>query len=193
MGKLENWLEKWEKLVAQRLSYIVKQDREDGSLIVDADEVCFFGTVRLPITMADLKKMEKDVLNPQIYIVGMKNGEIIPYNIWGKPEIKVPLKAQQKLYEAELAELVALCEEEGVSLPTSLKVVADINSGEFCSRYSYHRLPFSPFAEMTIADWAFDLWILQIQEARSAFRQVQEDNKKDQEELLLWNTFTSQG
>jgi hypothetical protein len=177
MGKLGDWLDKWEVEVAAMLRNVVLPEGTTNAL-VDADEVCFFGSVRtLPRSMEYLLSIGTPVIPPEIYVVGIKNGELIPPSIWNEAQIRVRLKSvYEKLVEG-MTTLMEICDDEGFTSPTAVKTAVIVSTGEALTKYEFDPLPAPPSGGMSAADWAFDVWTDRIINVGSAYREIKGSQK----------------
>ncbi|MDR1602541.1 MAG: hypothetical protein LBS42_08960 [Tannerella sp.] len=179
MGKLGDWLNVWEADIASRIRRIVLPD-EGRSALVDADEVCFFGAVRtLPRSMEYLQSLGTPQINPEVYIIGVKRGELVAPDIWFAPPRREQLEAVAKILMREMTELMNLCAEEGFFPPAAVKTAVTVSTGQTFTKYEFDPLPGPPFAGMTAADWAFDQWTNRIRDVGSAMQELQESKKTE--------------
>jgi hypothetical protein len=178
MGRLGDWLDQWEVNVATMIRRIVIT--EDGKVIVDADEVCFFGSVQtLPRSMGYLKSVGTYEMTPEVYVVGMKNGTMIPPNIWFASPVREHLEQITGTLMQGLKDMITICDEEGFSRPTAVKIAVVASTGEAQTKYEFDPLPKPPYRSMSLADWAFDVWVTNIQDVGSAYKEVLESKNRN--------------
>jgi hypothetical protein len=174
MGKLGDWLDVWESDVAKMLRRIVLPEGISET-VVDADEVCFFGSVQtLPRSMEYLLSIGTPVITPEVYLVGIKDGELIPPDIWFVPPMQKRLDAEHEKLSQGMTQLMEICDEEGFTKPTAVKSAVVVSTGEAFTKYDFDPLPKPPYPGMTAADWAFDVWTHHIQSVGSAFRELKD-------------------
>ncbi|GHT14697.1 hypothetical protein FACS189426_21390 [Bacteroidia bacterium] len=177
MGKLGDWLEEWEVEVAAMLRNIVLPAGANNAL-VDVDEVCFFGSVReLPRSMDYLQSIGTPVIPPEIYVVGIKDSELIPPNIWYEGQMRVRLEAVSKKLMEGMKTLMQICDDEGFTRPTAVKTAVVVSTGEALTKYDFDPLPAPPYKGMSAADWAFDVWTECIRSVGSAYQELQGSKK----------------
>jgi hypothetical protein len=172
MGRLSDWLEVWEADVAGVLRRIVLPEGAQEK-IVDADEVCFFGSVRtLPRSMDYLTIVGTPVIDPEIYVVGLKDGKLIPQDVWFAPTVTKRLEAVSEKLKQGMTKLMEICDEEGYTKPTAVKSAVVVSTGEAFTKYDFDTLPKPPYAYMSAADWSFDLWAHRVQTTGSALQEL---------------------
>jgi hypothetical protein len=172
MGRLADWLDTWESDVAKMLRNIVLPEGARGA-VVDADEICFFGSVKtLPQSMGYLNSIGTPVIKPEIYVVGMKDGMLIPPEIWFAPSMRERLEARRGKLSEGMTELMKICDEEGFTKPTAVKSAVIVSTGEAFTKYDFNPLPRSPYQGISAVDWAFDMWTGSIQNTGSAFQEL---------------------
>ncbi|MDR1883643.1 MAG: hypothetical protein LBR26_12805 [Prevotella sp.] len=177
MGRLGDWLEKWEAEVAAMLRKVVFS-QETNKAIVEADEVCFFGSVQgLPPSLHYMSMVGTPVVAPEIYVVGIKDGQLIPPHIWNGTLLRERLEWASKDLMEGMTTLMSICDDEGFTRPTAVKTAVVIATDEAFTKYDFDPLPAPPYRGMTAADWAFDRWTDRINSAGSAYRELKESKK----------------
>ncbi|MDR1879451.1 MAG: hypothetical protein LBQ78_00775 [Tannerellaceae bacterium] len=177
MGRLGDWLEKWEAEVAEMLRKIVFS-KETNTAIVEADEVCFFGSVQgLPPSLHYMSMVGTPVVAPEIYVVGIKDGQLIPPNIWTGTLLRERLEWASIALTKGMRTLMDICDEEYFTRPTAVKTAVVIATDEAFTKYDFDPLPSPPFPGMSAADWAFDQWTFRIRTTGSAYRELKESKK----------------
>ncbi|MDR1779196.1 MAG: hypothetical protein LBR50_00515 [Tannerella sp.] len=172
MGKLGDWLDKWELEVSDMLRDVVAPDAKNGE-IVDADEVCFFGSVEaLPRSMAYLQTIGTPIIEPEIYLFGIKDGDLIPPAKWRSPLMDNRLDKVYKQLSADMNTMVEMCDYLGFTRPTVVKSAVVLSTGEAFTKYEFDPLPKSPNSIMSAAYCAFEAWIINIQKVGSAYREL---------------------
>jgi hypothetical protein len=179
MGRLADWLDKWEVDVAAMLRNIVMPEGNSAAL-VDADEVCFFGSVRtLPKSMEYLLTIGTPDITPEVYVVGMKNGKLIPPEIWYASDMRWLLENAADKLMPEMMEMMEICDDEGFTRPTAVKMAVVVSTGEAFTKYDFDPLSAPPFGGMTAADWAFDEWTTRVQSVGSAMKELKDAFERD--------------
>jgi hypothetical protein len=174
MEKLNDWFDQWEKEVATMIRGVVLP-AENGEMIVATDEICFFGSSeKLPQSMDYLKYIGTVDRKPEVYVFGVKDGELIPPMTWFTPQIEERLGMITGKLIQEMTKLVKYCENEGFTTPTVVKLVVIVKTGETSTLYEFDPLPASPLRKISAADLAFDEWAYRIEVAGSAFKELQE-------------------
>lgn len=172
MGRLSDWLAVWEADVAGMLRDVV-WSKITQRKIVDADEVCFFGSVRtLPRSMDYLMTIGKPVISPEIYVVGLKDGKLIPQDIWFEPAVITRLETITEELMQGMTKLMEICDEEGFTKPTAVKSAVVVSTGEAFTKYDFDPLPKPPHSYMSAADWSFNLWAYRVQTTGSALQEL---------------------
>jgi hypothetical protein len=182
MGKLGDWLDIWEPDMAKTLRRIVLPEGTQETA-ADADEVCFFGSVRtLPRSMEYLRSLGTPVITPEVYVVGIKDGKLIPPQIWFASPVRERLEAVQDKFSQEMTQLMEICDREGFTKPAAVKSAVIVSTGEAFTKYDFDPLPRPPYPEMSAADLAFDIWTYRIQRAGSAFRELKDAHDREMTE-----------
>jgi hypothetical protein len=177
--KIDEWLTPWETEVATMIRDVVLPT-ENEKTTVDADEVCFFGSVcSLPRSMEYLKSIGTVEIKPEIYVVGVKDGTLIPPNIWFASQTRERLEMVTDKLMRKMTELMEFCDDEGFIPPSAVKTAVIVSTGEAYTKYEFDRLPSPPYTGMSAADWAFDEWVTRIGTVGSAFLELHETTKRN--------------
>jgi hypothetical protein len=129
--------------------------------------------------MAYLLTLGTPLIEPEVYIVGIKHGERITPSIWTVPSMRAQLETIARTLMQDIVDIINLCAEEGFFPPTAIKTVVAISTGETFTKYEFDPLPAAPHQGMTAADWAFKQWLERVRNAGNAMKEVEESKKQN--------------
>ncbi|MDR1183193.1 MAG: hypothetical protein LBK67_00165 [Coriobacteriales bacterium] len=172
MSNLSDKVHEWQTDTAFELYRVLVPEGEDEPL-VDADEICFLGA--LPLLPKDLEYLAgigTPAQEPEVYVVAVKDGHLIPPNIWFAPPMQGRLEAAGIRLQGRMKELMDMHREAGQNYPSLVRTALVMASSQAITIQDFDRLPDPPDALMTAADWAFDKWVAKIQHYGSAFAEL---------------------
>jgi hypothetical protein len=179
MGRLGDYLDIWELEIAKRLKDVVTDDGS-GEALVDADEVAFFGSMRtLPPSMDYLREIGTPVIDAEVYIIGIKDGQLIGPEIWFGQDMRPRLEDLGIAMQQKMSDMMEVVDEEGFGAPTMVKIAVKTSTGKTVAKYDFDPLPAPPAQGMTKADWAFDVWAGQIVDAGGAIAQIEASKEEN--------------
>lgn len=179
MGKLGDYLDIWGLRVAKLLKDVILDDRS-GATLVDADEVAFFGSMRtLPPSMSYLKEIGTPLIEAEVYLIGIKDGQLIGPEKWFAHDMRDRLEDAAATLKRKMADMMETVDEEGFEAPTMVKIAVQTSSvGKAVFKYDFDPLPEPPSGGMTKADWGFDIWLDEVAKAESAIKQIEMSKEK---------------
>jgi hypothetical protein len=159
----------WETDIAVALYRIIEpEDEREPS--IEADEVCFFGALAtLPESLSAFKGIASPAQKPEVYVVAMKDGELIPPEIWLAPSLADRLETSGIWLQEKMGELRDLHLAARKDYPAVIKAAVVVETGQAVMIQEFGELADPPHPSMTAADWAFDQWVARISELGSAF------------------------
>jgi hypothetical protein len=172
MSDFADKLHEWEIDIAVELYRIVEPD-EDGQEAIEADEVCFFGSVlALPDFLSSYRGLASPSQPPEVYAVALKNGEPLPPEIWLAEPLASRVEASGLRLQQKMEELVELYLSVRQEYPSVVKTAVVVETGQAVTIQEFGNLPPAPWDSMTPADWAFDQWIEKVSKRGSAFEDL---------------------
>jgi hypothetical protein len=169
MSSLTDEVHEWQSDVAIELYRIVNPE-DAREPLAEVDEVCFFGALAsLPEGFAHLKGIASVTDLPEVYIVALKDGELVPPEIWFVPPVEDGLRKSGFSLQEKMKELQGRYIAHGQDYPAVVKTAVVMEDGQAITIQEFDRLPDSPHSSMSAADWAFDQWVERITHYGSAF------------------------
>jgi hypothetical protein len=174
MAEFTDEMHEWEMDVAVALFRVLVPEGADEPLVA-ADEVCFMGALpALPEALGYLEGIGTPVAEPEVYIVGIKDGELIAPDVWYGAALRPRLEEAGIEMQQMMRHLGDLYAGAGRSCPTVVKTAVVMDTGQAITIQEFDRLPEPPNRMMTAADWAFDQWVGRIARVGSAFGELNE-------------------
>jgi hypothetical protein len=172
MSDLREELHDWELDLAVRLFQSVVAEGSTEPLI-DVDEICFFGALpALPESMDYPGTPFSSVQPPEVYIVGLKDGDLIAPEDWLVPPLREQLMEAGTDMQSLMERVKQIYRDHRQSPPVTVQTAVVIGTGQAITIQKFDRLPDAPSPSMTAADFAFDQWVSRIGILGSAFEEL---------------------
>lgn len=172
MSGFDDAVHEWQTEITIELFRTLVPEETDTPLI-EVDEICFMGAFPgLPKALSYLEGIGTPTGLPEVYVVAMKDGDLVPPDVWFAQPLRERLEKTGLSLQQKMQELSDLYEAAGKSRPSVIKIALLMDTGEAITIRELDPLADPPTNTMTAADWAFNQWMGAITTVGSAYEEL---------------------